>query len=70
MFFFNVQPDEAAECANVELDIDSCVYASMPNVILEGKTSSNYRRFLWQEAVVYVLTEAKALVLSRVVLLN
>lgn len=60
MFFFNVQLDEAAECADVELDIDSCVYESMHNIILKGKTSGNYRRFLRQEAVAYVLTEAKA----------
>ena len=59
-FFFNVQLDEAAECANVALDIDSCVYESMHNVILEGKTSGNQRRFLRQEAVAYILTEAKS----------
>ena len=59
-FFFNVQLDEAAECANVALDIDSCVYESMYNVILGVKTSGNHRRFLRQEAVAYMLTEAKS----------
>jgi hypothetical protein len=59
-FFFNVQLDEAAECANVALDIDSCVYESMYNVILGVKTSGNHRRFLRQEAVAYLLTEVKS----------
>ena len=69
-FFFNVQLDEAAECANVALDIDSCVYESMYNVILGVKTSGNHRRFLRQEAVAYMLTEAKSHVLPWVSILN